>query len=179
MLKSLIYPTIGSSMNKVTFLSVFSLFCFLSQAQSPAFEKMISNFAAGFPAISTEDASKLIGSENTYFLDAREVAEFNVSHIQNAIFVGYDQVDWKKIESLPKDAQLIVYCSVGARSKNLAEKLEKKGYKNVKNLYGGLFKWANEERTMYNQKHEKTEKIHGYNKIWGKWITKGKVVYKD
>jgi len=54
--------------------------------------------------------------------------------------------------------------------------LKKKGYTNVKNLYGGLFYWANEKYPMVDLKENKTARIHGYNKDWGKWV-KGDVVY--
>ena len=48
-------------------------------------------------------------------LDAREAKEYNVSHLKNAIWVGYKDFDEQKIlEIIPNTSQpIIVYCSIG------------------------------------------------------------------
>lgn len=113
-------------------------------------------------------------------LDARENKEFRVSHIKNAIFVGYTTFSIEKtIKKLPnKDAKIVVYCSLGIRSEDIAEKLMRKGYTNVYNLYGGIFEWKNKENNVFNANEEKSEKIHAFNKEWGKWLKKGEKVYE-
>ena len=85
-------------------------------------------------------------------LDAREIEEYKVSHLKNAIHVGYDNfslVETKKILS-DNDAMIVVYCSIGVRSEDIAEKLKKEGHKNVYNLFGGIFEWKNNNFTVYN-----------------------------
>ena len=75
-------------------------------------------------------------------LDAREEKEFKVSHLKNAICVGYDNFKLKEtLEKLPEDknTKIVVYCSLGIRSETVAHKLIEAGYTNIYNLYGGIF----------------------------------------
>lgn len=158
-------------------LIFFMMVSGMTLAQSNEYKEMLKEYYSDFPTISCEDASKLIGQENVYFLDTREQTEFDVSHIQHARCVGYKDFNLNRVKHIPKDAQIIVYCSIGARSQNVGEKLKAAGYTNIKNLYGGFFHWSNLGYTKYNKKHQKTDRIHGYSKEWSKWIYKGTVVY--
>ncbi len=113
-------------------------------------------------------------------LDARETKEYNVSHLKNAICVGYDYFDIQKtIEKLPKDksTKIVVYCSLGIRSEIVAHKLIKEGYTNVYNLYGGILEWKNNNFQVVDTLGNETEKVHTFNKDWSKWLKKGKTVY--
>lgn len=116
-------------------------------------------------------------TENTIWLDAREKDEYKVSHISGAYYVGYDYFKMNNIKEIPKDANIVVYCSVGYRSEKIAEKLIDAGYKNVSNLYGGIFDWSNESKPLVDKSGKNTEKVHGYDKTWGVWIDQDKVVY--
>jgi len=113
-------------------------------------------------------------------LDAREIKEYNVSHIKNAICVGYDHFNIETVTSQVKDKDkpIVVYCSLGIRSEDVAEQLKKEGYTNVKNLYGGIFEWKNKGYDVYNLKEKETEKVHTFSKEWSKWLKEGKKVYK-
>lgn len=58
-------------------------------------------------------------------LDTREEKEFKVSHLKNAIYVGYNNFKLKEtLIKLPKDksAKILVYCSLGIRSETIAHK---------------------------------------------------------
>ena len=110
------------------------------------------------------------------FLDAREPKEFAVSHLKNAIPVGYDHFDLKKLPVLDKNSRIVVYCSVGYRSEKIAEKLLAAGYKNVSNLYGGIFEWVNQDNPVYNEAGQ-TAKVHAYDRTWGVWLNKGEKIY--
>lgn len=103
-------------------------------------------------------------------LDTREAEEFNTSHIPNAINVGYDHFDIKSIEKIGKDKMIVLYCSIGYRSEKVGEKLKKAGYKNVFNLYGSIFQWANEGFPIVDSKGSVTTKLHTYNRSWSKWV---------
>jgi rhodanese-related sulfurtransferase len=113
-------------------------------------------------------------------LDAREEKEFNISHLENAIRVGYDDFKIKEtIDKLPKDknAKIVVYCSIGIRSETVAHKLIQEGYTNVYNLYGGIFEWKNANFKVIDTLGKSTEKVHTFNKSWSKWLKKGEKVY--
>lgn len=122
-----------------------------------------------------------LATTNAILLDARETKEYKVSHLKNAICVGYDQFDLQKtITNLPKDknAKIVVYCSLGIRSEIVANKLIKEGYTNVFNLYGGIFEWKNNNFLVVDSLGNSTEKVHTFNKNWSKWLKKGKKVYE-
>lgn len=118
--------------------------------------------------IATEELDKY--KDDFIILDSREREEFETSHILNARFIGYDNFDISSLEGIDKEARIVVYCSIGYRSEKIGKKLKKSGFKNVYNLYGSIFKWANEGRPIVNNSGEKTMKIHTYNKKWSKWV---------
>jgi rhodanese-related sulfurtransferase len=117
--------------------------------------------------------------KNVYILDAREQKEYKVSHIKNALFVGYDNFNLEEtIRKMPnKKNFVVVYCTLGVRSEDIAEKLQKAGYTNVYNLFGGIVEWKNKGNNVYNSKEKETERVHVSSKSWGKWLLKGKKVY--
>ena len=155
----------------------FLLIGFNSLGQSADYQKMLEGYYNDFPTISCTDASKKVGNSNVVFLDTREQKEFNISHIKGAKCVGYDNFSMTSVKSIPKNAEIIVYCSIGARSQNIGEQLKKAGYTNVKNLYGGIFQWNNSGLPKVNSSEKSTSRIHGYSKDWGKWLKKGTIVY--
>jgi rhodanese-related sulfurtransferase len=123
--------------------------------------------------------SELKTKQNFIILDTREPKEFNVSHIKNAQCVGFDNFNLKKIKSLLKnqDATIVVYCSVGIRSEKIGEKLLKKGYKNVFNLFGGIFEWKNQGEEIVDNNDIVTQNIHTFSKEWSKYSLKGNKIY--
>lgn len=113
------------------------------------------------------------------FLDTRAKAEFDVSHIEGSKYVGYEDFDLSLVEEFDKDTAIIVYCSIGYRSEKIAEKLQKEGFTNVKNLYGGLTEWMNKGKTVVDSTGQETNRVHGYSSLWGKWYLDAEVVYDE
>ncbi|MDA9970437.1 rhodanese-like domain-containing protein [Flavobacteriaceae bacterium] len=112
-------------------------------------------------------------------LDTREKEEYDISHLEHAIQVGFKGFKVSKIASLPpdKDAMIVVYCSVGIRSEIIGKKLLAKGYTAVYNLYGGIFEWTNKGGKVYRNQEE-TPKVHAHSKPWGSYLLKGTIVYE-
>ena len=85
---------------------------------------------------------RLDAGEKLHIIDVREPyenAEFNIGgtlvplgHIQNM------QLD--ELEEL-KNEEVIVYCRSGNRSGQACQILEMSGFKNLKNLTGGMLNW--------------------------------------
>jgi len=119
-------------------------------------------------------------SEDIILLDSREEKEFKTSHLKNAIYVGYDFFNLDSVQSKlkNKNSKIVVYCSLGVRSEDVAEKLKKAGYSNVYNLYGGIFEWKNNDLEVLNLNEKPTDSIHTYSKAWSKWLKKGVKVYE-
>ncbi|MFK8045106.1 MAG: rhodanese-like domain-containing protein [Crocinitomicaceae bacterium] len=119
---------------------------------------------------------KMMAKEKMYLLDTRESKEFEVSTLKNAMHVGFIGFNMNKVKAIDKKATIIMYCTIGARSETIGEKLKKNGYTNVYNLYGGLMHWKNEGYKVYKGSTV-TNNIHVYSKKWGKWLNVGKPVY--
>ncbi len=138
----------------------------------------ISN-SESIPHISVDELQKLRLNDTIILLDAREPKEFEVSHIADAIFVGYNKFSSEEmVEKITdKKAPIIVYCSIGVRSEDIGEKLEQLGFDNVKNLHGGIFEWKNKGYPVVDSEEKETEKVHAYSRLWGKWLNKGIKVY--
>ena len=100
---------------------------------------------AMYQQITAEEAKKIMDSnEEHIILDTREQGEFDEGHIQGAILIPYTEIENKAEEMLPdKDAQILVYCRSGRRSKIASESLAKLGYTDVKE-FGGIIDWPYE-----------------------------------
>ncbi len=156
---------------------LLSFFSCQSQVNNPAFNVLLkSMLKESVPTISVAELSESKTDEIT-FLDAREKSEYNVSHLKNAVWVGYDDFNLGRVKSLDKNKPLVIYCSIGVRSEKIGEKLQEAGFKNVKNLYGSIFEWVNEGHPVYDNSGKETIKVHAYNKKWGVWLKKGEKVY--
>ena len=126
------------------------------------------------PIVHHNEVAKLT---EAHLLDTRSPEEFGVSHLLGSTFVGYDDFKMSSVAQIPKSDTIVVYCSVGYRSERIGEKLLAAGYKNVFNLYGGIFDWKNNDRAVVDSKNEPTEKVHAYNRTWGLFLDKGEKVY--
>lgn len=155
----------------------FLFISFQSIGQSPEYIKLLESYYDDTETISIAAAAKKMNVEKIFFLDTRESDEFNVSHIDGAQCVGYDDFKITSVSNISKSAEIIVYCSIGSRSQTIAKKLSEAGYTNVKNIYGGFFHWANSGYPMVNDQGKDTAFIHGYSKEWGKWVTNGITIY--
>lgn len=131
----------------------------------------------GVPYISVEELA--MPKTNAIILDSREFEEYEISHLENAIYVGYSDFNIKKINELISDKStlIVVYCSLGIRSETIGEKIKDAGYTNVRNLYGGIFEWKNKEFTIIDSNNKATEKVHAFSKSWSKWLKNGEKIY--
>ncbi len=156
---------------------------YAQQLSSPEFTSAVKEITEDFKIknFSAIDLEEYIGAVNfnDHFtlLDAREPAEYKVSHLNNAIFIGSDDFDYDQIKNkLDPNKIIIIYCSVGYRSSKIAEKIENKGHK-IYNLNGGIFEWMNRKFPVVDSSNKPTQKIHTYNKSWGNYVEYGEKVH--
>lgn len=143
--------------------------------QNEAFAKKLSVLLSH--TVATIDVHQAHHSADEYlWLDIRERDEYDISYIAPAKFMGYDHPDWHLLDSVPKDTKIIVYCSVGYRSEKIGEKLKARGFKNVFNLYGSIFEWANCGFPLTDAQGAVTNQIHTYNKDWSRWINNPAII---
>ncbi len=123
--------------------------------------------------------NELKNHNQSFLLDTRKKEEFNVSHLSQAHWVGYETFNIAAVEQLipDKNSSIVVYCSIGVRSEDIGEKLKKAGYSNVKNLYGGIFQWKADGELVFDPSGNSTEKVHAFSKQWGKLLTNAQKIY--
>jgi rhodanese-related sulfurtransferase len=139
-----------------------------ARCANPEFDKKVASWLRfSVPTISPADVQKL---PDVVLLDAREKAEYAVSHLPKALFVGYNDFDKNVLANMPKDKPLVVYCSIGYRSEKIGEKLQKMGFTKVYNLYGSLFEWVNQGFEIVDNQGIATKKVHTFNRSWSKWV---------
>ncbi len=144
------------------------------QATSKAYDLMLNTlYKKTVPFVSIADLKKM---PDAVLLDTRAKTEYIVSHLPNAIWVGYDDFDLTRMAGVPKNANVVVYCSVGYRSERIGEKLLAAGYQHVHNLYGSLFEWVNEGNPVVDGQEKPTQRVHAYSQLWGIWLQRGQKV---
>ena len=159
------------------FLMLFSWFKPNAQTNSRAYKVMLEGmYKHTVPTVSCNELKK--EQNDVVLLDTRAKREYEVSHLPDARWVGYDEFDLKKVENLPKDTPIVVYCTVGVRSERVGEKLKAAGYRNVRNLYGSIFEWVNQDNPIVDNQGKPTQKVHAYSRTWGIWLNKGEKVYE-
>lgn len=69
------------------------------------------------------------------FIDVREPYEFAMGHVDGAINIPPSALmtDPEVLNTIPKDAELILYCKSGARSRASMHYLQQLGYTNLTN----------------------------------------------
>ncbi len=89
----------------------------------------------------------LDNGEEVFLLDVREPFEKFQSKIdyEHSALIPVDQLPDRvnEIEN-HKDDEIVCMCRSGGRSAKACEILEEKGFKNVRNLEGGINRWAKE-----------------------------------
>lgn len=87
-------------------------------------------------------AEKLKNTENPQLLDVRTPEEFEVDHLEKASNVNWNGDDFAvTAEKLDKSKPVFVYCKVGGRSNQAAQKLSEMGFSQIYDLQGGIMKW--------------------------------------
>ncbi len=94
----------------------------------------------GFYEISVEGAKKMVDDGNTFILDVRDQAFFDLSHVVDAHRMDVLDIGNRKDE-VPQDKNILVYCEVGIMSMAASKKLIDFGFKDVYNIEGGFQGW--------------------------------------
>jgi adenylyltransferase/sulfurtransferase len=88
-------------------------------------------------------AEKIARGEQVILIDVREPYEWNAGHIANAQHIPMQQVP-RRLDEIPRDGEVVMICRSGSRSANVQHFLQQQGFTNVKNLVGGMARWARE-----------------------------------
>ena len=140
-------------------LFLFINICSAQRVSSKSYDSMLNGLLSH--SVKEVEVSKINESDSSIvFLDAREIEEYEISHIKNAIWIGYEDFNFSRVNNIAKNKDIVVYCSVGYRSEKIAERMVEAGFKNVSNMYGSIFEWVNQSKPVYDSKGQPTKKVH-------------------
>lgn len=104
--------------------------------------------AAGYQNVTPATAYWLMSERpDLQVIDVRSAQEFSQARLENAILLSIHQpepVYLKQLKALPRDKPYLLYCTVGTRSKKVAEDMERLGFTQVYNLTKGIMEWYNQ-----------------------------------
>jgi len=94
------------------------------------------------PEISVEELKALRDrGERFVLVDVREPHEYPISDLPDSVKIPLGTLP-SSLDRLSKEDDIVVYCRSGSRSGNAVQFLQRAGYARVKNLAGGINRWA-------------------------------------
>lgn len=138
----------------------------LRTGYAPLDERLARMVTVDSLSISPERARSLSGA---VYLDAREPAEYAVSHLPHALPLGYQTPDYSLLDGIAPETPLVVYCTVGYRSERMAADLKRRGFTRVYNLYGSIYAWILAGNPVFDE-NGATDNLHTYNRKWGTYF---------
>jgi len=123
----------------VTALIDYQEFCGVPKTDAPATEE---NLAADeiSPA---QVKGRMARGEDFLLIDVREPHEWQIAKIEGAKLIPLGQFE-SRIGELDPDADIVLHCKMGGRSAKAQDILYANGFTNVKNMVGGILRWADE-----------------------------------
>jgi len=99
--------------------------------------------------VTSDQLKEMIEDEKVIVLDVRESEQraegylFNEFVSVNTISITRGNLEWEVLGKIQdKNSMIVTYCRNGGRGALAAQVLKKMGYKNAKNLQGGIDAWA-------------------------------------
>lgn len=88
----------------------------------------------------TDLQKRLETGEKLRVIDVRDPWEYAEGHIPGSVLRPLGQIrTWA--DEFPKDEEIVVYCRSASRSAMAWKYLQSAGYKQVKNMSGGIITW--------------------------------------
>jgi adenylyltransferase/sulfurtransferase len=118
----------------------YEQFCGVSPAQQAAAEPQ----GGGATEISvTELKARMDRGEDVFVLDVREPHEYEINRIPGSTLIPLGDIP-DRFTELDANREIVTQCKSGMRSARAANFLREHGFKNVKNLKGGVLAWVTE-----------------------------------
>jgi sulfur-carrier protein adenylyltransferase/sulfurtransferase len=121
----------------ITELIDYQEFCGIPQQQTPV----------STPAQATGDIeppevkAKLDRGENFTLIDVREPHEYQICRIPGARLIPLGELP-KHLNELDPDQEIVAHCKSGMRSAKAVDLLKQSGFKNARNMKGGILAWS-------------------------------------
>ncbi|OGT36506.1 MAG: hypothetical protein A3F11_11925 [Gammaproteobacteria bacterium RIFCSPHIGHO2_12_FULL_37_14] len=95
------------------------------------------------PEISVQELEALRNAKTDFIiLDVRNPDEYAICNLGGCL-IPFKELS-SRLDELNREQLIVVHCHAGGRSRRATEFLIQAGFKNVKNLRGGITAWANE-----------------------------------
>lgn len=101
----------------------------------------------------SELMSELQKRDDILLIDIREPQELAKEGIKDAMHIFKDEI-LDKLPLLPKDKDIVIFCHLGFRSKQVRNYMHKMGYHRTAHLKGGLNSWNKELKKQKSQVFE-------------------------
>ncbi|MHA7100980.1 molybdopterin-synthase adenylyltransferase MoeB [Roseivirga pacifica] len=92
--------------------------------------------------VTVQQLQHMLEEGNVTLIDVREDYEYEIANL------GGELIPLNKVlsrsEEIPSDGNVVVMCKMGGRSQKAIDLLKSKGFKNLKNLKGGIMAWKAE-----------------------------------
>ena len=111
-------------------------FCGIPQ-QPPAPEPGVTESEIEVTALKT----KIDRGDQFVLVDVREPHEFQIGRIPGSLLIPLGELP-KRMNELNVGDEIVVHCKSGMRSAKAQTLLQQSGFKNVKNLKGGILAWS-------------------------------------
>ena len=112
---------------------------------NPAEVTPVAEQQAGYMSDTEIDAvalkARLDRGDKFQFIDVREPNEYQIASIPGAKLIPLGDVP-KRVGELDPNTEVIVHCKMGGRSAKACDFLRQSGFKNVKNMLGGITAWS-------------------------------------
>ena len=111
---------------------------------APVAETHEAKPAAGGQALDitvTDLKARMDRGEKLTIVDVREPQEFQICRIPGTTLIPLGDVP-ARVNELDPNQEIIVHCKMGGRSAKAADFLRSVGFKDVKNLKGGILDWS-------------------------------------
>jgi adenylyltransferase/sulfurtransferase len=95
----------------------------------------------GFTISVQELKTRLDKGDKLVLLDVREDWEYNLAKIDGSVLIPLGTLP-QSLGKLDPNAEIVAYCHHGMRSADAISFLHQQGYKNLKNLVGGIDAWS-------------------------------------
>ena len=132
--------------------------------------KLAREIRERFPGVSQLDLEtyEREHAERALLVDVRSDEEFAVSHIAGAVHAQTPEAVAAALRASHK-SELVLYCSVGWRSSDMAERVSGLVDVPVHNLEGSIFAWANSGRPVVRD-GAVVQEVHPYDENWGRLL---------
>ncbi|HEY5998556.1 MAG TPA: rhodanese-like domain-containing protein [bacterium] len=119
-----------------------------AEAPAPAASQKMIDDKASLPVA---EARKLMADHKDLLLvDVRAPQEYAQGYIEGSRNIPFIDI-MEGRHSLPKDAPILLICSIGGRSFAAVQLLQEKGYTQVYNLDGGINAWRRATQPLKTQ----------------------------